>query len=267
MVGYIKKQVRRVKKAVKGRYFSGSGYSKPKINQMGKDIMYLKSVLNPEKKVFQQFGTNVGLGQVNGNANGYYALDITPIPAQGTTSVTRNGNSIKLHSLFMRFQFQQQANTANQVKVRIYIVLIKGTPNTSVGAFPAGIMLDPNPFVTGGGSIYDYHSSTNPDYFGTWKIIRKKDITVKNDSVSGNNMITDFGLPIKYFRGKGHHIRYAQDGSQQIADGQLLMVVLADNGNVSGTTPSTLAGITTGSTAINTGCLFNYNMQHYFYDN
>lgn len=257
---------KRVKRAAKKRYFQGKGYSKPKLVQMAKDVTYLKSVLNPEKKLFAMSNNSLSIGQVSGNANGFYAVDITPIPAQGTTSITRNGNSLKLHSTFMRFQFQQQTATTNPIKIRMYVVLVKGTPNASVGTYPSGIMFDANPFVTGA-SIYDYHSSMNADYFGTYKILRKKELTIKTDTIAGNNSITDVTMPMKYFRGKGHHIRFAADGSQTIADGQLILVLVADTGNISSSTACTLPGVANGSTPINTGSYFAYNIQHYFYDN
>lgn len=261
---YAKKVAKKVGKVVKKRYFRGKGYSRPKVQQMAKDIMYLKGVLNPEKKVYTQNAITIGVGQVSGNNNGFYALDITPTPSQGTTSITRNGNSIKLHSSFIKFMFQHQSSTTSNIRVKIQMVLVKGPPNASVGTFPSAIMYEPNPFVTGN-SIYDYNSSQNPDYFGTYQIIREMKFTVRQDQLAGSNTIKSVSMPMKYFRGKGHHVRFAADGSNTVADGQLLLIFTADNGNISSGTASTLGGIANAGTA--TGLLMSMNLVHYFYDN
>lgn len=263
---FAKRILRKVGHVAKKRYFKGKGYSNPKLVQMAKDVSMLKGMINSEKKNYPIVVQSQAVGQVNINANGYYSADITPTPAQGTTSVTRNGNSIKLHSSFIKFQFSQMANTSNPIKLRIYIVLVKGIPSIIPTTFPT-TMLEANPFVTGAGAIYDYNSSLNPDYFGTYKILRTKTLTLKADNAASFNSITNVSLPMKYFRGKGHHIRFASDGSQTIADGQLLMIVTADNGNVNAGTASTLSGQPTNGQAVTTGAYMDMNLNHYFYDN
>lgn len=71
---YVKKVARRVRgKAIK-RYFS-KGY-KPKMGRIVSDIKYLKSVLNPEKKVYQYNKTDGLLGQCNINNSAYYMTEI-----------------------------------------------------------------------------------------------------------------------------------------------------------------------------------------------
>lgn len=229
------------------------------------EIAKLVGMLNAEKKTFTISNQNVAIGQVIVNNNGFYSFDCTPIPAQGTTSITRNGNSIKLHSSFIRMQFSQQSGTVNPIKVRIRMDLVKGTPQ-SAGTWPSTI-LEPNPFITGGGSIYDYNSQTNADYFGILKTIFTRQIVVRQDTVTSGTTITDVMIPLKYFRGKGHHVRFAQDGAQTISDGQLILFVTCDNGNASTSTACTLSGPPLGGSAANTGLQMSYNIIHYFYDN
>lgn len=270
MPKFIKRVAKKVGGAVKRRYFKGKGYRNPKLAQMAKDVMYLKGVLNPEKKnfVLSTAGTAIPVGQVSGPAsNGGYSFDMTPTPAQGTTSITRNGNSIKLHSSYIRFQFSQMPSTTNPIKVKIMIILVKGQPLASSGyANTAAVWLNPNPFITGG-TIYDYNSDMNPDYFGTIKVLRTKTLRVAQDQFSGSNQIVNVNMPMKYFRGKGHHVRFVADGSTSLADGQLICLITCDNGNISGTNASTLSGAPLQSSAVTTGLYMSYVIEHYYYDN
>lgn len=261
----FKRGIRKASSAVKQRYFKGKGFKNPQLQTMGKDIMYLKSVLNPEKKTFQITNTLIPVGQTIGNSNGFYAFDCTPLPAQGTTSVTRNGNSIKLHSSYLRFQVSQQAAVTNPIRIRIRMDLVKGTPQ-AVGTWPSTV-LEANPFISGG-TIYDYNSNNNADYFGTYKTIFQRQYLIKQDSISGGNSITDIKIPLKYFRGKGHHVRFAADGSVSVSDGQLIVFITADNGNASAAVPvTTLFGVPIGASAVSTGVTVSWNIIHYFFDN
>lgn len=266
----VKKYVKKAKNSVKtvAKYVKKNpntvvtGIS---IAKMAIDVARLMSMVNSEKKQFQQSATLIQIGQQIGNLNGYYSVDITPVPAQGTTSITRNGNSLKLHSSFIRFQFSQLPSTTQPIRVKIRLDLVKGSPNASVGTWPIQI-LEPNPFISGA-SIYDYNSNNSPDQFGTFKNIFTRKVIVKPDQLTGQNSITNVDIPLKYFKGKGHHVRFANDGSIAVSDGQLIMSMLCDNGNASLTTVGTLVGPPIGSQAISTGLYMSYSIMHYFYDN
>lgn len=226
----------------------------------------LASMINAEKKRYVMAAGSNALGQTSlATGAGYYALDITPTPQQGTTSITRTGNSIKLCSSFYQFQFSQLAQCTSPVKVRIIIFKAKGQVYSNV-ATAISNLLSLNPFVLNGGSpaIVDYNSSYNPDFYGQFEIIKEKKLTVKPDQFSGQNTITDIKFGLKYNRGKGHHIRYTVDGNAIPSEGQIMMVMLCDNGNAT-TTASTLSNAL--NTGASTGLNMNQNIIHYFYDN
>ena len=52
--------------------------------RIARDVAYLKSMINAEKKHLRTDVENVVMGQVNGNSNGYYVVDVSPAPSQGT---------------------------------------------------------------------------------------------------------------------------------------------------------------------------------------
>lgn len=261
---YIKKLGKKVGKAVKGRYFKGKGYSKPKINRIVKDVAYLKSVLNPEKKKFQIRTTvAVPCGQTNGNASGYLAVDITPQPSQGSSSIDRNGNSIRLHSQHMKFHMYAQSATVSKMQFKMLWVQVKGTPYSSMTTL-VDDLFENNAFILNGGStaIIDYSSDYDNNQFGKFRILRTKYVTLPGETVTGQREVRTFTVGMKY---KSHHVRYVTDGSNAIANGQIVLIILADNGNMSSGTACTLTNAV--NTAVNTGSSWNYDINSYFYDN
>lgn len=266
------KVFRKARGKVIKRYFK-KGY-KPKMGQIYKDIKYLKEQVNSEKKriVFKNTTTatqtafdNI-VGQSNVNNNGYIVLDITPKPTQGPAVADRNGSSIKLHSSYLEFFIQSMTANELAIKMDYYIVLIKGQPVSNLTAFMSN-MFQTNPWLTNA-SLIDTASNLNPDYFGTYQILKKGKFYLKDSetgTVTQRRMITrDFGM--KYFKGKGHHIRFNQN-SQTVLDGQLIFIVLADNGNVNPSGLSTISPANAESLTAQTGALIDFSITHYFYDN
>lgn len=257
---FVKRIAKKAGSAIKKRYFKGKGYSKPKLVQMAKDVMLLKKMVNAEKKRFVISSVSQAFGQVNANANGYYALDITPTPSQGTTSITRNGNSIRLHSSYLQFQFAQQSSANQPIKGEILLFRVNGDNVSNVSTW-LNSYFNANPFITGA-NIIDYNSTTNPDFYKTGTIIRRKKFTMAVDQISGQLMLTTVKVGMKY---KSHHVRYQADGNQVPSYGQIFMMIRVDSGNSSTTTASTLGGIYVPQT--NTGLQVSHNITHYFYDN
>lgn len=258
----FRKYARRAQRAVKKRYVKKGG----KLNEKRiiKDVKFLKSVLNSEKKRYTINNSSATpLGQVSGNINGGLALDITPLPQQGTGFSTRNGSSIKLHSSYLQFQFYHQAQTVAPIRVKIYIFEIKGATQAPITNVSSSF-LSVNPFIYAGNSpavaIYDYNSARNPDFMKQYRLIKVKTATVPADTLSTQPMIKDVKIGLKY---KNLHTRFSAD-SQTVTSGQLCCLIVTDCGN-SGTTASSVALIpATGAT---TGLSVNYNFVHYFYDN
>lgn len=244
--------VRAIKKGARVAY---KGY------QLASKVAKMAQMINAEKKRNTLTLTGAGLAQCYANLSGYIVQDITPNPSQGTTSITRTGNSIKLHSSILKLQLYHQANCNAPMIVRINIFRVKGVyqnPSTFITN-----ILALNPFVLNSGSpaIIDVNSTYNPDYFGTFQLVYKKRFTMPMDSYSGVNAIKTFNIPLRH---KNHHVRYQSDGSTTSSEGQLIMFMTTDSGNFANTA-STLTNIPV--TGASTGLIVNYQIQHFFYDN
>lgn len=258
-VGMLKRASRYVKKEGKKRYINSSG--RIATGKIMKDVAWLKSVLNPEKKKWQQNVTDASVGQCDINASGWYAIDITPAPAQGTTSITRNGNSIRVHSAYIKYQLQNQSLTAGAgAKLRMMVIKVVGQPRTTMSDCVT-TMFDANSFVTGG-SIIDYFSDRNEEAFKQFQIIRSKNIRIAPNNHNNQRALVTGGFGVKF---KNHHVKFVADGLSTVQDGQYFLLVLADNGNRATVTPSTLAG--TSETAVLTGQALQLDITQWFYDN
>ena len=189
---YAKKAVRSVGKAIKSRYSTKKGGIR--MGKIAKDVMLLKSVLNPERKEFRVFNDPanddlIDIGQVAGNGNGYFVTDISCIPSQGTTSITRNGNSIKVSSLACRFSLFQQANTVQDIKGKI-VFLTPKVPVTNLNTMVESYW-EPTPFLNV--PIIDYHSHYNADFRKQFTVLGTKYFRLKNDSYSTQENNLSFG--------------------------------------------------------------------------
>lgn len=260
---------KQIRKVTRQRYGS---WRRPNLGALAKDVLQLKNVINAEKKRYDiaSFSTATQLGQYawNGtvNANAYIHLDITPSPSQGTSNSSRNGSSIKLSSSYMQFMLYQQANTAHPMRVCFEIFLVKAgyEANNSTQAFK---IFEANQWIANeqsGTAIIDYNSERKVDYYDQYKCLYRKTVVLQPDSTSSMVSIKNVKIPIKWMRGKGHHIRFAGDGTT-ISNGQLILFIRADSGNAG----STAGGITTAApvTGANTGAQIQYDIKHYYYDN
>ena len=130
---YYKKQKKRFIGAVKKRY-APSG--KLDIARVVKDVAYVKSVLNVERK-FVDLSFNSSVPPLGSNWNLYELLQIP----QGNGVSNRNGNSVRLKSIQMRGSIKiNAANTLPQV-VRIVFFIDKEPGVTGVGLNPAATEL------------------------------------------------------------------------------------------------------------------------------
>lgn len=259
-----KKAKKIVKTAAKKRYKTKTGGMRTK--QLVKDVMYLKSVLNPEKKRFTNNsladGGSLRVGQTNGLVDGVYTMTAHPIIPQGITSGTRNGASVKLHSSIWHLKLNGQTNQINAIRGIIEIWSITDqTYATNVDFLQA--KYDLNPFI-GAPGVRDTNSQYDPDFYTMGKCLARRRFTVRNDDVNGQNNSVDMMIPIKYNKGQGHHLRYAAD-STTLTSGQLVMIIRCNRGNCSASTVSTMTGIL--ETAVLTGIDLQYNVIHYYYDN
>lgn len=251
-----RKGARKVGQAIKRRYYNKK--TGVKLGNVVKDVMMLKKVINAEKKRYNMIGQSLGFGQLyNATAGGLYCQDITPIPTQGVTYDGREGSSIKVCSFHAQFQIQQQTASTSPIKYKIMLVQVLGTPQTA-STVPYS-MYNYNDFVSGGGTIVDYNSQLNPDNFGKFRILKTWRGKIASDSLSSQIMLQTIS-----FGGKmNHHIRYNKN-STTVQNGQMVLILMADNGN-SGTTASILTSVS--NTGANTGLLASFSWNWYYYDN
>lgn len=259
---------RAVKKFTGNRYGRGTKQIISKgVPQMIKDVMYLKKMINVEKKQFNNTTTQaLGVAQVVGNSSGHQIFDITPTPTIGTSSTTRNGDSIKVVSAYHKFVFYQQANNVNQTRYIIEYFLVKGRANSS----PQGLISDiykPNRMLgiapSGGvtGTVYDYNSDRLQEGFKNYVLLKRKRFSLAADNYSGLNNTKEIAIKLQF---KNYHIKY-QTGTNVPDCGQILCVVRADLGNWSDTVASTITNAIVKP--VLTGAGFQFDHTWYFVDN
>ena len=123
---YVKRAVRRVKKAVKKRYGFNKKSKGIKYGTMARDVAKLAQMINAEKKTYQLSYNSQYTGQVLINATGALCYDITPLLAQGTATDQRTGASVKLHSALYQFQINQMVGATLSNKLIIEFWINKG---------------------------------------------------------------------------------------------------------------------------------------------
>lgn len=254
----FRKGLKYAKRRAKKRYISKRGGFK--YNKMASDIMFLKSIVNAEKKQYSLPSGTTSIGQVNGNAEGAYCIDITPPIPQDNTDSGRNGDSIKLTTGCLNMQFWQQANTSQQIKVKIELIQVLGAPQLASTVLQQYVK--PNPYITGA-SIRDIESMLDQDYRQQYRVIFSRTVKIQAEQTAGGQSIKSFKYPLRFGK-NGMHIKYAEN-TTVTASGQLILLIRADNGNISPSTASTLGNVIT--TGVSTGLSLNRNMEYYYFDN
>jgi hypothetical protein len=251
---YVKKQVSRAKKYVKKRYTTKGNLN---LSQITKDVLFLKSVINAEKKEYYVSANALTVGQFNGaTTSGVYTADITPIPAQTSLENGRTGDSIKVCSAVFKFQFYQQSATSSTIKFRIVMLEILGqiqVASTSIYNF-----LQDNTWTNA--SIQDYSSNWDSDYRTQFRIVFDRKYTMPPDNFSAETSVKDIQINLKL----NHHCRF-DNGSTNIKNGQYMMFILCDSGNCSTSVATTATNVPI--TVINSGLKFNYGLKYFYYDN
>lgn len=264
----VKKMLKKMGRAIKRRYLPKGKKGKTSwgkgLKNLAKDVMTLKSMVNAEKQRYDIFSSDNSqlLGQININNSGHYIQDITPLPSSGSSVGQRKGASIKVHSCFLRAQLQQMSAASSPISGRVYIIAVKGSPVST--AVAAGEFLEPNAWLNAqnpGSVILDSHCVRSQDYYKDYQVIASRRFYIKNDSISGQTMIKDINIPIKF---RSHHVKFVGD-TTTVASGQLLALWVADSGNISAGTNSTLLGVS--QQGFLTGLFLRYNYQFYYYDN
>ena len=221
---------------------------------VSKKLIQMAHLMNVEKKRLDIIASGiVSLGQCNVNASAYVANDITPVMSEGVTFSTRSGASIKIVSAYMKWMFWQQSANNHTQKIRIELWKVKGNTVTASTELQELYSVNPN---TG---LYDLNSLRNPDYYGGASKIYSKSFKIESQYAS-DIAIREVIIPLKL----NHHIRFVGD-TNTVADGQILLFMFSDSGNVNTITPSTLTNIPIISA--NTSVVYNQDIKWYYVDN
>lgn len=264
-MGLYKKAKKAGVKKAKARYYN-KNKGRFKTGTIIKDAIKAYTMLNAEKKFVAQGITEIDLGQVDGNASGGRQYDVTPLLTQGTTANTRNGNSVKLTSSFFQFQIVGMVATISKIKLFVDFYLVKGTPLGAItnngSSVPMTDIYDPTIFS----GVIDGTSTRNQDHYSDYQLLRSHKCTLMNESLAGEINTMTFGIPMKYNRGKGHHVRYNGNTgtSTDLANGQIVMLLRADVGNRNSVSTSTQNIPIKG---VSSGMLVRWSVKHWFYDN
>lgn len=261
---YVKKQGKRLVKAAKKRYTKRGAPLGLNMKQIAADVMTLKKLVNAEKKRTtldsNSYEFRGSVGQLNTAVSGHHIQDISPSAiVVGNGYNQRNGNSIKLHSLVIKGQLIQQANTVAATKVIIEVWMRKTDIVTT--AVAEAQIFNGNPFVTGlASSLYDYHSVRNPDYFNDYIRLAAKNVKVQSDNLSPSTpMVSNFTIPLLL----NQHAKWNQAGLYE--QNQYIVTMRADNGNMSAIVPAGIGSVAT--VAASTGLDIAYQWQYFYYDN
>lgn len=200
---------------------------------------------------------------------GWSAWDATPYPAQGNGFNQRQGASIRLMSSYFKFQITQTSvNTLTPVRTKLYLFHVKGAPSAP-GAFTTSAFLN-STFPNGTGinannGIIDYQSSLDPDHRRDYKLIAVKRFYMPLDNLTSQASVKEYGFGIKYNRGAGHTVRFAQNSTSP-TDGQLMCVILSDAGNCGTYTYSGTGTETLINNSSLSGVQVNFQIAHYYID-
>jgi len=250
---FAKKAKRVVGRAVKSRYGT---FSKPKINNIVRDVAMLKTLVNAEKKHIETLvSSDVQIGQVDGGNTGAYIVDITPTISQGDGSSQRNGDSLKITGMLLEGMAYGQASTSQPIRIVMDLWTVPNQPSVTMNTTTLGEIFNNSPIS----QVIDASSLRNPDYFRKYRKIATKSIYLTQDSFSGQTICRQWKLFMKL----QHHLHYVVGGAA-ITSGQIFATVRCDSGNKN-VSNSGLPRIPTG--IANTGAVWQMHSRYYYTDN
>jgi len=261
----FKKFTKKASTAVKKRYGVGKGRGGFKFSKLAKDMEYVKSRLNVEKKFVDTARATASVGQVNENAQGYYANYIIPGAgiAQGDGESQRNGNSLKATGLIVKMNMIKQVNADGPRRLKVMIVKSVGNYALTTPQAIVDKLFDINP-LTG---VRDYHS--NLDYTqlkdGRHKIIASRNVYLKSNSSDTSDSVWEretkaLSIPVKI----NDVWRYESNADVHPENITYTIVILADNGNSSGT-GSSIVGLFVPTN--DSGIEFKHHYRWWYVDN
>jgi len=228
---YVRRQFRRGKRWAKARYMPRG---KLNVGRIVKDVNFLKSIVNAEKK-YVAFTETFDFGLSTGASSGHYVQSLVSL-SQGTTVSTRNGNSVKGTSLQYSIQVSPQASTTTAgIPYMIFILQKPGALWDDVYTTGTTGTLA-NLFLSNDYSGYKSHRSLREiEHFRDWRILRciRGYMRADESSTAGSsNHIHKGG--VKLYR----HFKF--DGANTpCQENQLYYLFVAGAGSVSSNTALT----------------------------
>lgn len=233
---YIGKQFRRGKRFIKRRYTTKRGGLR--VGRIARDVSYLKSIVNVEKKYVQFDSTTDWARTTTGGTSGHVITPLLTL-SQGTTAGTRNGNRVKMTSLQYSIFVTPQTNTTMAHNYEILFLMHKGdTPDSALTTGTGGTLV--NNFIDqDNGGFYTSRSLREIEHFNDWIVLKRYRRTLRADesSTSGTQ-----GHELKGYIKLNHHLGFEGATTTPIRN-QLYMLFLSNTG-------TTAAGTTTGLNAV-----------------
>lgn len=205
---YSRRNYRYGRKLNKKRYVKRSG--RVNYNKIARDVWRLKSLINVEKKDYSAYTSQINFAltdtaQTLQRGDALYKLKG---PAQGTTAVTRTGNSIKLTSINVSMRLQGQTSLTDQRQYTIFFLQYNGIPDPAKDA-TADIATYDNLLVL---DFLDYNngkisqlSFRNKDTFRNWRILKTIRGYLNPDTFStGGDSFKTFNFWVKPSKGMRH---------------------------------------------------------------
>lgn len=222
-----------------------------------------KLAIKPEKKHddINLASTDYTMGQCAGNANAYFAADVTPYQVPGTNPNQHIGNEITITSYYMQMQIRQMSAATAPARIKFYLIRAKGSNTETAATLVDNLFLD-NQFIGGGAAIIDANSQINMDYLPNYQILKRWTTFIRPDQFSGQQMVKTMSVGQKFKRPLSLKWFSATAGAYSL--GRLFLLAFPDSGNASAATASTLTNVPV--TAINTGQFLNFNIRWYYTD-
>lgn len=244
-----------VKGYVKKRYGGTTGVVK-----LARDVKWVMSRLNTEKKEHFLTWRDQNLGQVNGNNDGAMALSVTPQISQGVTERQRIGNEIRMTGASIRIQLEKQNQSRFAQKVRMYVVSTSmaswGSPDVLYNYLEADSITDHR----------DTNSFKNKAFNRQFKTLATKTMYLpSNDTYGATNSFSHPSRDYTFNLKLNEKLRWAQDVDTIDTSCRYYIIFVCDNGNSSSTVTNTEVGIP--EQGQETGIKVSLDMKYYYNDN
>lgn len=209
-----------------------------------------------EQKYVDGSITGQNVAQLNANASGHNSFSLD-FPQQGDAFNQRIGYKINLSYLLMKFQFWPQTALKTGLNLYIYVVKFKGPMSTAT--FDISEMWLGNQAIAdanAGQQIYDVRHMKNLKQSKPYSIIKRSHVYLPPQQV---NNVELFRTKNVYVPLHNTSVLFSQGTDIDPANCEYRIITIADSGNRSGSTASTLLGVP--EVGINTGALFNVSVR------